>query len=70
VEKFDELIDIICDYLDTKTQIRLAMYWITIVNTMKEKCLEEDQFEACSNLKKFTDTYFIIAQNPPTDDEN
>lgn len=70
VQKFDELIDIICDYLDSETQIRLALYWMLMINTMKGICLEEEQFESCSNLKKFADTYFIIAQNTTEDDEN
>jgi len=69
IEKFEELIDIICDYLDSETQIRLAMYWMTVLNIMKAMCLEEDQFEACSNIQKFTDTFFMVVDNPNSNDE-
>jgi hypothetical protein len=31
-----------------------------MVGEMKRRCLEEEQFEACSNIKKFSDLYFIV----------
>lgn len=67
IEKFDDIITEICLYLDGETQIRLAIYWMSVLNIMKARCLEEDQFEACSNIKKFMDTYFIVTKND--DDE-
>jgi hypothetical protein len=68
IEKFDEIICEMCIYLDSETQIRLAIYWMTILNMIKSMCLEEDQFEACSNIKKFMDIYFTIAENPDDED--
>lgn len=66
ISKFDDIICEICLYLDSETQIRLAIYWMSVLNIMKARCLEEDQFEACSNIKKFIDTYFTVAND---DDE-
>lgn len=63
INSFDECVEAVCYYLNSDEQIRLAMYWITIVNYMKSRCLEEEQFEACSNIKKFSDLYFEIAPN-------
>ena len=63
IMRFDVLIDVICDYIDGETQIRLAIYWMSVINSMKSRCEEEDQFEACSNLKRFIDEYFISTQN-------
>ena len=57
---FDECVEAACYYLDREQHIKLAMYWITIINHMRERCLEEEQFEACSNIKKFSDLYFTI----------
>lgn len=66
VEEFDEKVSHVCQYITKKDQIRLAMYWLHNVRTMNERCLQEDQFEACANIKKFTDLYFLAALN---DDE-
>ncbi len=65
--RFDACIDIICDYLNSTEQIVLAIYWMSILKAMKEKCEVEDQFEACSNIKRFMEEYFIIT--PEDDDE-
>ena len=67
ISKFDVCIDIICDYLDATDQIILSIYWMSILNAMIEKCEVEDQFEACSNLKRFTEEYFVIM--PENDDD-
>lgn len=61
VEEFDFRVSVLCSYIDKKSQIRLAMYWLSAVRTMNERCLEEEQFEACSNIKKFSDLYFLTA---------
>lgn len=63
IKSFDECVDVVCYYINKEEQIRLAMYWMSIINHMKSRCLEEEQFEACSNIKKFSDLYFIITQN-------
>ena len=67
ITRFDVCIDIICDYLDTTDQIILSIYWMSILNAMKEKCEVEDQFEACSNIKRFTEEYFLVI--PENDDD-
>jgi hypothetical protein len=63
VNTFDECIDVVCEYVDKKEQIKLAMYWMSVINYMNKRCLEEEKFESCSNIKKFSDLYFIIAPN-------
>lgn len=60
---FDSFINIVCEYLDGETQIRLAMYWSLVLNEVKRKCEEEDQFEACHNIKLFIDEYLGTAEN-------
>ena len=61
IEKFDECVEIICHYITRTDQIKLAMYWTSILGYLNDKCLDEEQFEACSNIKKFKDLYFITA---------
>lgn len=58
VEKFDECINIIIYYLEPTDQIRLGIHWVGVLDYMNQRCLEEDQFEACSNIKKFKDKWF------------
>jgi hypothetical protein len=60
IKTFDECVEVVCEYVDKTEQIKLAMYWMSVINYMKVRCLEEEQFEACSNIKKFSDLYFII----------
>jgi hypothetical protein len=67
IKKFDGLVEVMCNYLDNETQIRFVIYWMDILNMMNDKCLEEEQFEACSNIKKFMDTYFSITENYDND---
>ena len=63
IESFDECVDAVCYYLEREEQIQLAIYWMIILHDMKLRCLEEEKFEACSNIKKFSDLYFITASN-------
>ena len=60
INSFDEFVDAVCFYLNREEQIKMAIYWMSIINHMKLRCLEEEQFEACSNIKKFSDLYFIV----------
>jgi hypothetical protein len=63
IEKLDASVDALCNYITKKEQIMLGMYWVAILRYMNKRCLEEEQFEACSNIKKFSDLYFIAAMN-------
>ena len=60
IERFNEFAEEISHYLNAEEQIRLGIYWISVLDWMKKRCLEEDQFECCSNIKKFGDYYFSI----------
>lgn len=60
INSFDECVEVVCEYLEREQQIKMAMYWMSIIKHMNERCLEEEKFEACSNIKKFSDLYFII----------
>lgn len=60
IERFDNVSEEISLYLTPEDQIRVGLYWVSVLDYMKERCLEEDQFECCSNIKKFRDYYFSI----------
>ena len=67
IEKFDEVIDLISQSgISNQIQIKMAIYWLDLVNYMRERCLEEQQYECCSNLKKFSDLYLV----PLPDNDN
>lgn len=67
IEKFDEVIDLISKSgISNQIQIKMAIYWLDLVNYMRQRCLEEQQYECCSNLKKFHDMYLVPL---PNDDE-
>ena len=60
IERFDEVIDLISHSgISNQIQIKMAIYWLDLVNYMRERCLQEQQYECCSNLKKFSDLYLI-----------
>ena len=60
IERFDEVSEEISLYLTPDDQIRIGLYWISVLDYMKMRCLDEDQFECCSNIKKFRDYYFSM----------
>ena len=60
IERFNSIAEEMAHYLDAESQIRLGVYWISILDWLTKRCLEEDQFECCSNIKKFGDYYFSI----------
>jgi hypothetical protein len=64
IEKFDEVIDLISKSgISNQIQIKMAIYWLDLVKHMRERCLEEEQFESCSNLKRFQDLYLVPLPN-------
>lgn len=64
IEKFDEVIDLISNSgISNQIQIKMAIYWLDLVNYMRERCLDEEQFECCSNLKRFSDLYLVPLPN-------
>ena len=64
IEKFDEVIDLISQSgISNQIQIKMAIYWLDLVNHMRERCLEEQQYESCSNLKRFSDMYLVPLPN-------
>lgn len=64
IEKFDEVIDLISHSgISNQIQIKMAIYWLDLVNYMRERCLEEQQYESCSNLKRFNDMYLVPLPN-------
>ena len=60
IERFDGVSEEISLYLTPEDQIRIGLYWVSVLDYMKIRCLDEDQFECCSNIKKFRDYYFSI----------
>ncbi len=68
IEKFDEIIDnIYHSGISNQIQIKMAIYWLELVGYMRQRCLEEQQFESCSNLKQFSDLY--LTPLPENDNE-
>lgn len=64
IDKFDEVIDLISHSgISNQIQIKMAIYWLDLVNYMREICLDEQQYEACSNLKRFSDMYLVPLPN-------
>jgi hypothetical protein len=64
IEKFDEVIDLISQSgISNQIQIKMAIYWLDLVNYMRQRCLEEQQYETCSNLKRFNDMYLVPLPN-------
>ena len=63
MQRFDVIAEEMALYLTPEDQIRIGLYWIGVLDYMKERCLEEDQFECCSNIKKFRDYYFSSSEN-------
>ena len=58
MQRVDSVAEEMALYLTPEDQIRIGLYWISVLDYMKMRCLEEDQFECCSNIKKFRDYYF------------
>ena len=63
MQRFDVIAEEMALYLTPEDQIRIGLYWIGVLDYMKMRCLEEDQFECCSNIKKFRDYYFSSSEN-------
>jgi hypothetical protein len=63
INDFEESITLIIDNVKEDMQIKVAIYYTSMVDYLEFRTLEEEQYEACSNLKKFSDYYF---KNSPT----
>lgn len=60
VNEFMHNLHQILPYMGEVKQIRLAIYYSQLLELTGMKCLEDEQYEACSNIKKFGDVYFKI----------
>lgn len=65
--KFDEYIEDICELVDGELQILLHIYFMSVVEYMILVCLENEEYEAATNLRNFNDLYF--QQNISNKDE-
>jgi hypothetical protein len=63
IQNFDETISLIIDNVGNDIQLRISIYYTAMVEFLEKRTLQEEQYEACSNLKKFSDHYF---KNIPT----
>jgi hypothetical protein len=63
INDFEESITLIIDNVKEDIQVRIAIYYTSMVEFLERRTLQEEQYEACSNLKKFSDYYF---KNSPT----
>lgn len=58
VIKFDDIITSVLDVLIDDDRIKLCVYFTAMMDMIKDMCLEEERYEACSNIQKFYDNYF------------
>jgi hypothetical protein len=63
IQNFDDTISLIIDNVSDDIQLRISIYYTSMVEFLERRTLEEEQYESCSNLKKFSDHYF---KNIPT----
>lgn len=63
IADFEDNITIIIENVKNEIQVMIAIYYTSMVEYLEERTLEEERYEACSNLKKFSDYYF---KNSPT----
>ena len=64
IESFDDIIEMIYHSgISNQIQIKMAVYWLNLVSYMRRRCLEEQQYECCSNLKRFSDLYLVPLGN-------
>lgn len=62
--KFDEYIEEICELVDGELQMLLNIYFISVVEYMILVCLENEEYEAATNLRNFNELYFQQNINP------
>jgi len=58
ISEFHECIDIIINNTESEIHILLSIYYIELLEEIIIMCEEEEQYEVCSNVKRFTDIYF------------
>ena len=63
IADFEDNITLIIENVKDDMQVRIAIYYTSLVEYLEFRTLEEERYEACSNLKKFSDYYF---KNSPT----
>jgi hypothetical protein len=56
--KFDEYINEIVDLVDGEIQILMSIYFMSVVEYMILVCLENEEYEAATNLRNFNTLYF------------
>ena len=56
--KFDKHIEEICELVDGELQVLLHIYFMSVVEYMILVCLENEEYEAATNLRNFNDLYF------------
>jgi hypothetical protein len=56
--RFDDYINEIIDLVDGELQILLNIYFMSVVEYMILVCLENEEYEAATNLRNFNTLYF------------
>lgn len=56
--RFDAYICEICDLVDGELQILLNIYFLSVIEYMIQVCLENEEYEAATNLRNLNDLYF------------
>lgn len=56
--RFDAYINEICEVIDGELQILLNIYFISVVEYITILCIENEEYEAATNMRNFNDLYF------------
>ena len=64
INDFQDFIEAIIDNTPEKLHLPISAYYTVILEKMIMRCEEEEHYEVCSNVKRFSDFYFN--NNPQT----
>jgi len=58
INDFHDIIEAIVDNTPANIQLQVSAYYTILLERMISRSLEEEHYEVCSNIKKFSDYYF------------
>lgn len=58
INEFHDLIEAIIDNSPAHIHLHISAYYVVILEKIIMRCLEEEHYEVCFNVKRFSDFYF------------
>jgi hypothetical protein len=58
INDFHDIIEAIISNTPANIQLQVSAYYTILLDKMITRSLEEEHYEVCSNIKKFSDYYF------------